>query len=149
MTAPSTLTPAQLAKIKAITTPAAFAYNEYELPDEAMVDPAQSYLVHQDVRMVAVDILEAAAAYAEGAGAESSSAELKRVRIDGELEIERFQATSSAQINAAAWWARARRLRDEIAGGGVPGLLKSPVARMTAGGGTEPVFTITRPRIIR
>lgn len=145
MTAPA-LTDAQLAQLRVLATAAALTYHNSTVPEGERVNVAESYAVHGDLRLVAADVLEAACLHASKA-ASGSSGGVKRIKIDGELEVEKFAATSADSVTAETWCARAARLRAEVKASGAGGgrLVASPLAGMRSGSRPVPVFRITPP----
>ncbi|MFC4636988.1 hypothetical protein [Deinococcus hohokamensis] len=143
MTAPA-LTEAQMAKVKTYATAAAFNYHNSEVPADDRVDLPTSFLVHGDLKLVAADVLDAACLQASK-GAATGSGGVKRVKIEGELEVEKFARTSVDSVTATAWRDQATRLRAEVkaasAGGGR--MVASPVATMHSGNLGGPVFRIS------
>lgn len=146
MTAPEapTLTAAQLAELKVHATAAALAYHDTTVPAADRVDLASSYLVHEDLRLVAADVLEAACLHAQAHPVVAEASAIKKIKV-GPIELEKAVARTvpPEQVNAGAWCERAARLRREA--GRRTGPLPSPLASMRAGGSNAPVFTITRP----
>ncbi|GGR68193.1 hypothetical protein GCM10008959_32860 [Deinococcus seoulensis] len=144
--APATLTPEQLASVRTYATAAALNYHDTQVPEGDRVDLHAAWLVHQDLRLVAADVLEAACLRASQAAAGVSAGNVKRVKVDGEVETEFFAATPVDDVTASSWCARAERLRKQASSGaGGSRIVPSPLAGMVVGGRLEPVFRVTRP----
>jgi hypothetical protein len=139
VSAPGRLSSAQLAQVKVFTTAAAWTAHE-ALPER--VDLNVAYAVHGDLRLVATEVLDAVSAAAVAAAAERSGG-VKRIKVEGEFELERFAATDGQAAGATAWSARAARLRAEAARAGRGGPVRSPLAGMRTGSSPQPVFQIT------
>ena len=145
--APITLTPEQLTAVRTYATAAALNYHDAQVPEDDRVDLYAAWIVHQDLRLVAADVLEAACLRASQQAAGTSAGEVKRVKVEGEVETEFFASTPVDSVTASSWCARAERLRKQASSltGGGSRIVPSPLAGMVAGGNTEPVFRITRP----
>lgn len=130
------------AQLEVLVKPAAWAYHE-ALSDEQQVNIPRAFQVHADLRLVAADILETACLLASKQAA-SGSGGVKRIKIDGELEVEKFAATSSASVDASTWCDQAARLRAEVSQGKRGGLIRAPLAGIRTGSSGGPAFTITR-----
>lgn len=139
---PTPLTDAQLRQLKVLVGPDAWAYHQ-TLTEQ--VDPAAALEVHGNLKLVAADILELACTKASGSSVDEQAGQLKRMKIDGEVEEEYFQASTSAAVNANAWCAKAARYRKEAALPGGVRVVPSPLAGMRTGGSGDPVFCITKP----
>ncbi|MVN86903.1 hypothetical protein GO986_09010 [Deinococcus sp. HMF7620] len=143
---PPALTTQQLAAVRTYATAAALNYHNATVPVDDQVDLPASFELHGSLKLVAADVLEAACLQASKA-ATGSSGGVKRVKVEGEVEIERFAATPVDSVTAQTWCDRAARLRKEVSaasGGGIR-VIPSPVAGMRVGGNPEPVFRVTRP----
>lgn len=145
---PPPLTPEQLSAVRTYATAAALNYHNTQVPADDRVDLYAAWVVHQDLRLVAADVLEAASLTAAQNAAVSSSGAVKRVEVDfGETKTEFFADTAVDDVTATSWLARAERLRKAaaaVAGGGSR-IVPSPLAGIVAGGSLEPVFQVTRP----
>ncbi|WP_027459268.1 hypothetical protein [Deinococcus murrayi] len=139
-----TLTAEQEAAVRVYATAAAWAYHKDTLPEEGQVDLAASFLVHGDLRLVAADVLDAAALHASKQAAEGGGG-VKRVKIEGEVEVERFAKPHTSSVDASAWSDRAVQLRQQVSRAGRSGPVPSPLAGIRTGGNTEPVFRVTQP----
>lgn len=140
--APPELTDLEQAQLEVWVKPAAWAYHGL-LPAEQQVNIPRAFQVYADLRLVAADVLETACLEASKQAAGSSGG-VKRIKIDGELEVEKFAATSSASVNADAWCDQAARLRAEVSQSNRGGLIRSPVAGIRTGSSGGLAFTITR-----
>lgn len=140
--APPALTETEQARLEVLVKPSAWAYHE-ALSDEQQVDIPRAFQVHSDMRLVAADILETACLLASKQVAGSSGG-VKRIKIEGELEVERFAVTDVASVDASAWCDQAARLRAEVSQGKRGGLIRAPLAGMRTGSSGGPAFTITR-----
>lgn len=107
MTAPATLTDAQLDELEVLVGPDAWAYHS-EL-STGKVNLERAFRVRGDLRLVAVDILTAAVAQLQDDPAASPGPQVKRLKDGGE-ETEFFQVADSADRRAARWTARAAQL---------------------------------------
>ncbi|WP_034383002.1 hypothetical protein [Deinococcus sp. YIM 77859] len=102
------------AQVAVLVTPGAWAYHE-ALPEEQQVDlEAAAAVLGSDPRLVAAYLLDVVAAHARSQAA-SAPAALKRMRVEGEIEIERFAPGSSLAADADAWAALAGGLRAGVA----------------------------------
>ncbi|WP_019585225.1 hypothetical protein [Deinococcus apachensis] len=142
MTAPA-LTDEQLQTLRVFVTAAAWTYHEEELSDTERVNSAVTFAVYQDLRLVAADILDAAALHASKQAAGGSGG-VKRLKIEGELEVEKFAQTSTSTVDASTWAALAERLRGQVSWAGRSGLVPSPLAGLRTGSSGGPTFTVTR-----
>lgn len=143
--APPALTEEQLALVKAYATAAALNYHDSQVPQADRVDLPLSFLVHGDLKLVAADVLEAAC-FQASKGAATGSGGIKRVKIEGEVEVEKFAATSVDSVTATSWCDRAARLRKEATAlPRGPRPVPSPLAAGRMGSNPNPVFGITRP----
>ncbi|MDV6376242.1 hypothetical protein [Deinococcus arenicola] len=140
--APPPLTELEQARLEVLVKPAAWTYH-LALATEQQVNIPRAYAVHADLRLVAADILETACLLASKQAAGSSGG-VKRIKIDGELEVEKFAATDASSVDASTWCDQAGRLRQEVAQGNRGGLVRSPLAGIRVGSSGEPTFTITR-----
>lgn len=142
------LTEEQLAALRVHATAAALAYHDRDVPEGERVDLAASFAVHGDLRLVAADVLEAACLHLQGVDAAGATERVKRFRVEGQYEEEYFAGASTEGVSAAAWCARAERLRAEVkAEKRTGGLIRSPLAGMLSGGSGAPVFRITRSEV--
>lgn len=137
------LTDAQLRTLQVFVTAAAWAYHEERLSDTERVDPAPALAVLGDLRLVAADILDAAALHASKQ-ATGGSGGLKRVKIEGEIEVEQFAPVHTASVDASTWAALAERLRAQVSRAGRSGPVPSPLAGMRTGSSGGPTFGVTR-----
>lgn len=143
MTAPPPpLTAEQLRHLQVLVGPDAWTYHG-TLAEQ--VDPAAALEVHGTLKLVAADVLDLACTNASGRSVDEQAGQLRRMRIDGEVEEEYFQASTSAAVNANAWCTKAARYRKEAAAPPGARLVASPVAGMRAGPTGDPVFGITNP----
>lgn len=140
--APPELSELEQAQLEVLVKPAAWTYHA-ALPEAQQVNIPRAFQVYADLRLVAADVLETACLEASKQAAGSSGG-VKRIKIDGELEVEKFAATSSASVDADTWCTQAARLRAEVSQGKRGGLIRSPLAGIRTGSSGGPAFTISR-----
>lgn len=133
------LTDEQRAELRVHATAAALSYHDQTVPATARVDPAASFFVQRDLRLVAADILETAALYA--AQASEGTSATKKIKV-GKIEIEKAAQVASGTVDAGVWTARAARLRQDVTQGQRRGL---PLAGIRIGLSGPPSFTRSEP----
>lgn len=115
------LTDAEQKRLRVLVTPAAWAAHE-ALPEVERVSLEDAFEVHGDLSLVAADVLEAACLKAR-AGAAGVKGGVKRLRVEGEMEVEYTAGGGADGACADAWCARAAALRAQVQeeASGVPG----------------------------
>ncbi|GGB64484.1 hypothetical protein [Deinococcus soli (ex Cha et al. 2016)] len=114
MTAPETLgLPLEVQEeLEVLVGPDAWAY--HEALQTGRVDVVRAYRVRKNVRLVAADVLAAAAAAAQDAPDGDGEPKVKRFKVNG-FEEEYFASTPKIAMAAARWLALADTLRQEVA----------------------------------
>ncbi|MCD0160236.1 hypothetical protein IHN63_02840 [Deinococcus sp. 6YEL10] len=97
-------------ELEVMVGPDAWAYHQ-GLP-AGQVNVPRALRVRGSVRLVAADVLTAAAAAAQDQAALTAAGTVKRFRVDGEYEEEYFPGTSPLSAAAARWLTRAAELRE-------------------------------------
>lgn len=113
------LTESEQRQLQVLVTPAGWVAHQ-ALPEANRIDAELAYGVYGDLRLVAADMLEAACLAARQVATQVGGG-IKRVKLEGELEVERFPQASADAVQADAWCALSARLRSESNGSGVPG----------------------------
>lgn len=97
-------------ELEVMVGPDAWAY--HAALQTGQVDVVRAYRVRRSVRLVAADLLTAAAAAAQDQAALTAAGTVKRFRVDGEYEEEYFPGTSPLSAAATRWLTLAAGLRE-------------------------------------
>ncbi|GAA0508414.1 hypothetical protein [Deinococcus depolymerans] len=99
-------------ELEVMVGPDAWAY--HAALQTGQVNVVRAYRVRRSVRLVAADVLTAAAAAAQDTPDGDGTPKVKRFKVDG-FEEEYFANTSKTAAAAARWLALADTLRQEVA----------------------------------
>lgn len=100
---------AELRRLRVLVTPAAWAAHQ-ALPEAEQISLPDALEIHGDLRLVAADVLETVCLKAREQNVASTGG-LKRLKIEGELEVE-YAAGGGA--SADAWCERAAALHAQV-----------------------------------